>query len=96
MTIQTLLPHIVIWVVLTTIVVFLAIYRRRVGSVVDENLHVLDAEVGAIGTQTVVAKKLAVIDLWGKILTALAVLYLLAIAGFYLYKSFADQSIKMS
>jgi hypothetical protein len=91
-----LIPHITIWAVLTTVVVLLAIYRRKVNGTVDETLHVLDAEAGAVGMQNDVAKKLAVIDRWGKALTIVAVLYLLAIAGWYLYSVFADPSVKMS
>jgi hypothetical protein len=93
---MTLLPHLVIWAVLTTFVIFLAIYRRKVGSAADETLHVLDAEVAVVATQAIVAKKLAVVDRWGKIITILSVLYLLAIAAMYVYSVFQDQSVKMS
>jgi hypothetical protein len=92
----TLIPHIAIWAVLTTVVVLLAIYRKKVNSTVDETLHVLDAEAGAVGVQNDVAKRLTVIDRWGKTLTVLAFLYLLAIAGMYIYSVFADHSVRMS
>ncbi len=92
---MTYLPHIVIWAVLTTVVVILAIYRRRIDLKIDEALHVLDAEQPAVSTQTEVAKKLTVIDRWGKILTVIAVLYLLGIAAAYIYGSFTDTSIKL-
>ena len=91
-----LLPHIVIWAVLATIVVILAIYRRKIGSEADETLHVLDGEAAAMSAQAVVAKKLAVIDRWGKILTVIAVIYLLAIATMYFYAVFQDKSIKLT
>ncbi len=91
-----LLPHIVIWAVLATIVVILAIYRRKVGSGADETLHVLDGEASAMAAQAVVAKKLAVVDWWGKILTILVVIYLLTIATMYLYSVFQDKGIKLS
>jgi hypothetical protein len=74
----TFLPHIVIWSVLTTIVIFLAVYRKKVGSATDETLHVLDAESSVAAAQAVTARKLATIDRWGKILTVLSFLYLLA------------------
>jgi hypothetical protein len=89
------LPHVLIWFVLTMVVVSLAIYRRRVNSQIDESLHVLDAEAQAIPTQEIVAKKLVVVDRWGKILTVLSVLYLLGMAAAYIYNSFQDQSIKL-
>jgi hypothetical protein len=92
----TLLPHVVIWAVLTTIVIFLAIYRRRVGSTVDETLHVLDAEAPTVDVQAQVARKLAIIDRWGKILTVIAALYLLGIAATIIYSILQDQGIKMS
>jgi hypothetical protein len=92
----TLFPHLIAWAVLTTLVVFLAIYRKRIGSGADETLHVLDAEVGAVTDQITVAKKLVVVDRWGKILTILAALYLLGIAAMYIYSVLQDQSVKMS
>jgi hypothetical protein len=61
----------------------------------DEVLHVLDAEAPLVSNQEVVAKKLEKIDLWGKILTVLVVLYGLGIAGMYLYSMFTDTSVKM-
>ena len=89
------LPHIAVWAVLTTIVVILAVYRRRLDLKVDETLHVLDAEAASIPAQEEVAKKLAVVDRWGKILTVVAVLYLLGIAAAYVYSSFNDTSVKL-
>lgn len=94
--ITTLLPHIVIWATLTTVVIFLAVYRKKVNSLTDETLHVLDGDAAVAATQAVVAKKLTVIDRWGKILTILSVLYLLAIAAMYVYSVFQDQAVKMS
>jgi len=88
-------PHIAVWAVLTTIVVILAIYRRRLDMRVDETIHVLDAEAGSIPQQEEVSKKLIVIDRWGKILTVVAVLYLLGIAAAYVYSSFNDTSVKL-
>jgi hypothetical protein len=89
------LPYIAGWGVLTTVVVILAIYRRRLDLRVDETLHVLDSQASAIPAQAEVAKKLAVIDRWGKILTVLSVLYLLGIAAAYIYSSFNDTSIRL-
>jgi len=89
------IPHIAAWAVLTTIVVILAIYRRRLDLKVDDTLHVLDADAPVIPAQAEVAKRLAVIDRWGKILTVLAVLYLLGIAGVYIYSTFTDNSIRL-
>jgi hypothetical protein len=89
------LPYIVTWAALTAVVVFLAIYRRRIDSRVDENLHVLDSDAPAVSTQEDVAKKLAIIDRWGKVLTVISVLYLLGIVAAYIYGSFNDTSIRL-
>jgi hypothetical protein len=94
--VTTLFPHLIVWAALTTVVAFLAIYRRRIRAGADETLHVLDAEAGAVSNQITVAKKLAVVDRWGKILTILAALYLLGIAAMYIYSMLQDQSVKMS
>lgn len=91
-----LIPHIVIWAILTTIVIFLAIYRRRIDVKSDDMLHVLDTETQLAVEQVVVAKKIETIDRWGKLLTILAALYLLAIGGLYLYNILTDTSIKIS
>jgi hypothetical protein len=90
------LPHIVAWAVLTTIVVFLAIYRRKIGLTADETLHVLDSDAAEVPVQAAVARKLAVVDRWGKILTVVAILYLLGIAAMYFYMAYRDVGIKLS
>ncbi len=84
--------HLGIWAALTLVVVFLAIYRKRIDAKADDMVHVLDEEQGSVAVQTAVSKKIAVIDRWGKVLTVLVALYLLAIGGLYLYQSFAQES----
>ena len=92
---QSLIPHLVIWAVLATVVILLAIYRRRVDLKADDMLHVAAGEEREASAQVVVSKKLVKIDLWGKILTVIVVVYGLALAGWYIYSQFADSSIKM-
>jgi hypothetical protein len=46
---------------------------------------VLDADAGMAAQQATVAKKLEVVDRWGKILTILVVVYSLALAALYIY-----------
>ena len=91
----TYLPYIASWAALTTVVVILAIYRRKLDLKVDVSLHVLDSEASSIPMQSEVAKRLAVVDRWGKILTVIAVLYLLGIAAAYIYGSFTDTSVRL-
>jgi hypothetical protein len=88
-------PFIATWGVLATVVVILAIYRRKLDLKVDDTIHVLDSEASTIPAQAEVAKKLAVVDRWGKILTVVAVLYLLGIAAAYIYSSFTDTSVRL-
>jgi hypothetical protein len=89
------MPYIATWAVLATVVVILAVYRRRLDLKVDDTLHVLDSEASSIPAQEEVSKKLIVIDRWGKILTVVAVLYMLGIAAVYIYSSFNDTSVKL-
>ncbi len=88
--------HLVIWAVLATVVVFLALYRRRLYLKTDELLHVLDAEASMISSQAQIGEKLDKVDFWGKTLTVIVGLYALAIGGMYLYKLFTDTSIRMN
>lgn len=90
-----LLVHMVVWAALATVVVALALYRRRIYMKSDEMVHLMDAEAPLVSGQAVAAQRLEKIDRWGKLLTVVVVLYALGIAGYYLYKSFADTSIKM-
>ncbi len=91
-----LIPHLVIWAVVTTVVIFLAIYRRKVDLKADDMLHVLDEEVKLGDQQVAIAKKIEHIDRWGKILTVIAALYGVGIAGWYIYTLFMDTSVKMN
>lgn len=90
-----LVAHMVVWAVLATIVVALALYRRRIYMKSDEIVHLMDAEAPLVAGQATAAQKLEKLDRWGKILTAVVILYAVGIAGYYLYKSFTDTSIRM-
>ncbi len=92
---SNMVPHLVAWAVLATMVVFLMIYRRRIYMKSDEILHLADAEAAQVSAQETVGKKLEKIDLWGKILTALVILYGLGIGGFFLYSKFTDTSLNI-
>jgi hypothetical protein len=75
-----------IWAVLTAAVLALAIYRMIVARDEDDLVHVADGEESLIGKQQVVARKLDVIDRWGKPLTVLVLVCGLGLAAWYLYK----------
>jgi hypothetical protein len=63
-----------------------------VASKEDDSLHVSDSETAVVGQQVVLSKRLASVDLWGKILTLIAAIYALALLGAYLYKGWTDSS----
>jgi hypothetical protein len=88
-----LFPHLIIWAVLATVTIILAVYRRRVDQKADDMLHVLDSETQITANQVVVAKKIQGIDRWGKVLTVVVALYLLGIVGYYLFSLFTDTTI---
>ena len=90
---KNLLPYAIAWAVLASIVVVLAIYRRFVSAEEDEILHVSDANSDtATAHQIAVAKKLEAIDRWGKVLTVLALVSGLALAGVFLYTAWVESS----
>ena len=87
--------NIAIWAVLTTVVVVLAIGRRRIAIRADESLNLLDAHTAAIPAQDEVTRKLAIIDRWGKTLTIVSIFYLLCIAVAFIYNSLADTGFRL-
>lgn len=89
---NTFLPFLVIWAILALILLVLYLYRRHIALKDDETLHVLDADAGLVAQQAAVAKKLEVVDRWGKILTVIVVLYSLALAALYIYNAWQEGS----
>ncbi|MFN7992911.1 MAG: hypothetical protein U0Q18_04895 [Bryobacteraceae bacterium] len=78
-----ILPYAISWGVLAIAVVVLIIYRKSVSSQEDDSLHL---EGNAPTEQVALAHRLAMIDRWGKAITALAILYGLALAALYVYQ----------
>src|SRR5581483_12317044 len=76
-------PFAVLWAMIALTVLGLLVYRRMVASHDDETLHLSGADTAI--QQSVIAHKLEVIDKWGKLLTAIAVVYGLILAGLYTY-----------
>ena len=85
-----LTPYFVLWIVLAAVVLVMLIWRKAVTSHEDETLHVMDT--GAVTQQMNVSHKLDVIDRWGKILTAIAVIFGLVIGALYMYQSWVAMS----
>ncbi len=92
---MNLTPHLVIWGALAVVVLVMASYRSRLAGREDDTIHVLDGDAGMVTDQVVLAKKLAVVERWGKILTVVVVIYGLAIAGLYCWKLW-EQSSKVA
>ena len=84
--------HISIWAVLAIAVVALVIWRKTVSDSEDDVIHVQEAEAGMLAQQAAVAQKLEVIDRWGKIFTALAILYGVFLGGLYVYTGWVQSS----
>jgi hypothetical protein len=80
-----LTPFAVVGIVLILIVVGLWIWRKSVASNEDDTIHVL-GDSGMVPEQEAMAKKLDVIDRWGKIFTVITVVYVVAIAGIFVYQ----------
>ncbi len=82
---MNLIPYIVGWAVLGVVVLALAIYRSSVAGHEDDSLHVMAGEAPIIVEQQKIGRKIEHIELWGKSLTALLVIYGLVLGGIYLY-----------
>ena len=89
---MNLMPFIVSWAVLATIVLALAIYRYFVARNEDDFVHVDGSHVSA---QQQLAKKLDAIDRWGKILTIFTAAYALIIGGLFMYASWIESGTKL-
>ena len=83
-------PFLVLWIAMAIAVIVMIARRKSVARQEDESLHVMDT--GAVTHQVDVAHKLDVIDKWGKILTAVTVIYGLLLGGLYLYQSWVEMS----
>jgi hypothetical protein len=78
-------PLAVVGAVLVAIVIAMIVWRKVVSSREDDSIHVLE-DSDMVQGQVAVAKKLAVIDRWGKVATVITALYLLGVAGVYFYQ----------
>jgi hypothetical protein len=83
-------PFMVLEALLAATVIAMIVWRRSVARNEDDNLHVLHAE--ALPQQVAVAKKLDVIDKWGKALTVIAVVFGLLLGAAYLYQVWVQGS----
>ncbi len=75
--------HVAVWAALATAVILLGMYRKAADS---------RTRAGA-AVRIAGARKLQVIDWWGRMLTCVTMIYLLAIGGMFVYGSFARDNI---
>ena len=85
-----LFPFTALWMLLSTAVVGLILYRAWIDRNEDERLHVHPSEAGVVSKQAATARKLEAIDRWGQTLTVIALLYGLAVAASYLYQNWSE------
>lgn len=78
-----LLPYAIAWAALALVVGILALMRRQLAAAEDDTLHLSAAETAMVSQQVSMAKKLAVIDKWGKILTVILALTGLVLGVIY-------------
>jgi hypothetical protein len=84
---MNIMPLAVIWAVLATVVLALALYRRSIAAKEDDIVHV---NVDVTPKQEAINRKLEAIDRWGKILTVIVVLYALILLGLFLYNGWQN------
>jgi uncharacterized ion transporter superfamily protein YfcC len=90
-----LMPFLVVWIVLAVVVMVLLAWRKVVSNREDDSLHVAEPETvqeGVMKEQVSVAHKIEQIDKWGKILTVIALVYGLILAGVYFYQMWTTSS----
>lgn len=78
-----LLPYAMVWLVLLIAVIALAFMRKHVAAQEDDTIHLGGGSETAIEHQKETAKKLAKLDLWGKVLTVIMVVTGLALGIIY-------------
>ena len=79
-------PFLTLWLIVIAAVIVVAFRRRSVAVQEDPALHLGAAHAGTAGQQIAVAKKLAQIDKWMKLLSVTAGVLGLLLGAAYLYK----------
>lgn len=82
---MNLTPYLATWIPLVVVVALLAIYRNMLASHEDETIHVLEGDAPQVVAQAKLSRRLEIIERWGKILTAVVVVYGVLIGVLYLY-----------
>ncbi len=85
-------PLFAIWVIIAAAVAVLVVRRKMVTRDEEDSVHVLESGAAVSSHQVAVAQKLEVIDKWGKILTAIAVITGLLLLALWAYQMYLSNS----
>jgi hypothetical protein len=78
-------PFLISWAVMAVGVLGLVAYRFFVSHQGDPYLHVSPDEMSSVKEQAVIGRRLMSVDRWGKLFTAVTVIYGLVLGGLFLY-----------
>jgi hypothetical protein len=79
-------PFLTLWLIVIAAVIVVSFWRRSVAVKEDPALHLGTAHAGTAGQQVALAKKLAQIDKWVKVLSVTAIVLGVLLGAAYLYK----------
>jgi hypothetical protein len=82
---MNLTPYVAIWIVLATLVLGLALYRRILSINADNYVHLSQGEAQLIPRQIQLNHRLNTVDRWGEVLTVVTLFAGIALASAYVY-----------
>ena len=85
---MNMMPFVVSWAVLACVVLGLAAYRKMIAAHEDDYLHVDGGPV--VQQQEETARRLDVVDKWGKIFTIIIAVYGLIIGALFMYSAWIN------
>ena len=83
-------PILIAWLALAGVVLALALYRKIVSRTEDDLIHMHQADAVLISRQMAFARRLELIDFWGKTLTILAAVFGLALLALLVYQKWVE------
>jgi hypothetical protein len=85
-------PFVMVWLVLGVATLGLALYRKLLSANEEDLIHLGPGEERQIPEQVSLAKKLEVIDRWGKLLTVVTLVFGVAIGSAFMVMAWNDPS----
>jgi hypothetical protein len=83
----------IIWGLLALTVLAVFLYRQKMAINEDDSVHLAVAEGSAISAQEELGKKLDAIDKWGKLLTIVAAVTFVILAGAQVYALWVNSNV---